>query len=173
MQVMSVYVSMAIFVFRYKISNYYWREYNGKIPNDAYAAGADLLGRATYIGLVLSRHGLLTGTIVPNYNYIVTTQATLVIPNDIKNTKILCSAEPGQLKWTKVGEDLLSDSCPFVYGGGEQDHVLHIGRINHEGETIVGIVYTDWDEWKGLWIVYNGKPVHFTSYEILTFNCKN
>ena len=46
--------------------DYYWRDYNGVVPFDAFPAGRDINGNDTYIGQVyVHLLGLFVGQIIP------------------------------------------------------------------------------------------------------------
>ncbi|KAK5638617.1 hypothetical protein RI129_012912 [Pyrocoelia pectoralis] len=148
---------------------YYWREYSGDIPFDAVPAGVDKLGNPTYIGQVyMQGFGLLPATITKGSNYATTSSQGRAIQTN-ENIKILCSLEQSKLKW--IGSNIKEEQCLLVNGGSEANQIIHIGRANHEGEIIIGRVFNNWEMYKGLWIPYNGAQIHFTTYEVLTFDC--
>ncbi|KAK5638272.1 hypothetical protein RI129_012567 [Pyrocoelia pectoralis] len=149
---------------------HYWKEYKGEVPIDAFSAGTDKEGKPVYVGQIFMHgYGLLPATIVPGSNVTFASSQKQVIETN-KDIKILCSLE-GTLRWyhPKISEELF---CSIVKGGSEVDQVVHIGRAIYKGETVLGRVFSYWDEYKGMWIAYNGKQVHITrSYEILNYNC--
>ncbi|KAK5638897.1 hypothetical protein RI129_013192 [Pyrocoelia pectoralis] len=155
------------------VFGYYWRDYSGKTPSDAVIGGYDATETPTYVGQVYKKnYELLPATFTLDCTNGITTAHGRVVYSD-KNMKILCSAEPEKMKWypTKVGElDKLSD-CTLVVGGSEDEHVLHIGRVKYHGQTIIGKVFSRGHGARGLWIPYRDGSVHFTSYDILVYNC--
>ncbi|KAB0791004.1 hypothetical protein PPYR_02804 [Photinus pyralis] len=154
---------------------YYWREYDGKIPADAFPGGSDKDELLTYIGQIyLKDYGLLPATITPGSTFAVSSSQGKTIQTD-KDVKILCSVDQHMFRWvvSKIGnEHLFKADCPLVNGGSEANQIIHIGRVMHEGATIIGRVFSYWEIYKGLWIPHNGQQKHFDSYEILTFNCQ-
>lgn len=53
------------------VSNYYWRDYTGIIPSDAFPAGLDINNSPTYVGQGFVKDtGMLTGTIYPSQIYL-------------------------------------------------------------------------------------------------------
>ncbi|XP_031346333.1 uncharacterized protein LOC116173158 isoform X2 [Photinus pyralis] len=158
---------------KHEVLGYYWRDYSGKTPSDAVIGGYDSFGRETYIGQVFKKdYDLLPATFTFDCTSGIATAHGRVLYVD-KNMKILCSVEPELMKWVpiKVGElDKLSD-CTLVVGGSEDERLLHIGRVKYHGETIIGKVVSGGRGTRGLWIPYSGSSIHFTSYEMLTYNC--
>lgn len=48
------------------VIDYYWRDYNGKVPSDAVPAGEDVNGEPTFVGQIyLQGHGLFVAQIIP------------------------------------------------------------------------------------------------------------
>lgn len=58
----------------------------------------------------------------------------------------------------------------FVIGGTEIGHNLNIGRVNHGGRLLTGKIFSYPLSNRGLAVPYEGKPVVYQSYEILTYN---
>ncbi|KAK5638648.1 hypothetical protein RI129_012943 [Pyrocoelia pectoralis] len=157
------------------VRSYYWKEYRGEIPIDAVPADTNKARNSTYIGQIfIQGRGLLPATIVAGSKIAISIQGTMIKTD--KNIMILCSKEQDKFTWrnAKVGEkQSLTACCPSVNGGVEWNEIINIGRVNREGETIVGPVFTNLDKGNGLWIPHKGKEMRVMSYEVLTFNCKN
>ncbi|KAK5641557.1 hypothetical protein RI129_010104 [Pyrocoelia pectoralis] len=155
-------------------NGYYWREFYGEVPPDADPGGRDRSGNPTYIGQVFGKDlGLLPATIVRGSPNVTTTWGTSAVQSD-KNVKILCSNDQDKFKWipTKAGDVHMLSNCHLVNGGYEGDYLLHIGRVNHEEEVIIGKVFSHIVEIGGLWIPYGRFPVWYGTYQILAFDCR-
>ncbi|KAK5646301.1 hypothetical protein RI129_004765 [Pyrocoelia pectoralis] len=152
---------------------YYWRDYVGEIPYDAVPGGKDKSGLPTFIGQAyIKGFELLPATINAGSPTAIASAYNIMMPVN-KNIKILCSNELEKFSWlvTKSEEAHLITNCHLVVGGSEVDQTLHIGRVNHDGQTVIGKVFSYRPGGKGLWIPYGGHEIHYTSYEILTYNC--
>lgn len=71
-------------------SDYYWRDYHGKIPSDAIEGGRDIRGHPTYIGQAfVLHHGILIGQIYPGQKSITTSKEGIHVRdvyNRVRNT---------------------------------------------------------------------------------------
>lgn len=155
-------------------TDYYWRDYVGIIPNDAVQGGTDKAGNPTYVGQAYIRNfELLPVTIFPGCMFANTTAHGAEITTD-KNIKILCAKDLENFEWviTKNEETHLLINCHLVMGGSEIGHTLNIGRVKHDGRIVIGKIFSYPLENRGLAIPYNGKPIVFLSYEILTYKCQ-
>ncbi|KAB0805040.1 hypothetical protein PPYR_02010 [Photinus pyralis] len=150
---------------------YYWRDYFGVVPYDAFPGGQGESGHQTYIGQVYStNYELLPGTIYNGCHQLRTSARDKELIFE-KNMKILATDHSAKLKWIPTKRDshhLLTD-CHLVVGGAEGGATVNIGRINFNGQTIVGTTFPDKVPNNGLWIP--GRNTSFDSYEILTYNC--
>ncbi|KAK5641556.1 hypothetical protein RI129_010103 [Pyrocoelia pectoralis] len=156
-----------------RILGYCWREFYGEVPPDAVPGGQDRAGNPTYIGQVYGKDlELLPATIVRGSPIVTTTRTASAMQSD-KNVKILCSNEQHKFKWipTKYGDVHMLSNCHLVNGGYEVEHFLHIGRVNHQAEVIIGKVFSYRDP-GGLSIPYGGVPVYYQAYQILAFDCR-
>lgn len=153
--------------------DYYWRDYVGTIPLDAVAGGTDKAGKTTYIGQIFNKKfELLPATIYPGCK-IARASAYNQFRESDTNVKILCSGRPQEFAWIPVKNEkahLLTD-CSFVLGGSEVEQPLNLGRVNYDGQLIIGKVFSFPLPNRGLYIPYNNKEVKFLSYEILTYGC--
>ncbi|KAJ3643279.1 hypothetical protein Zmor_026001 [Zophobas morio] len=127
---------------------YYWRDYTGKIPEDAFPGGHDSKGNPTYIG-----QAYLTGAgIIPTNVY--RGQSAMYLPAGWEANysdfamKILCTSNPKSLSWINVTpSDLHSVTAgkELVIGGYHPHNggktLLNVGRVRHEGELIVGKIH--------------------------------
>uniref|UniRef100_A0A1Y1MK88 Uncharacterized protein n=1 Tax=Photinus pyralis TaxID=7054 RepID=A0A1Y1MK88_PHOPY len=152
---------------------YYWRDYVGEIPYDAVPGGIDKSGQPTYIGQAyIKGFELLPATITAGSTTAMASAYNIAMPVN-KNIKILCSNQLDKFSWlvTKSEEAHLITNCHLVIGGSEVDEIVHIGRVNHHGQTVIGKVFSYRPVFKGLWIPHDGHELNFASYEILTYNC--
>ncbi|KAL3267031.1 hypothetical protein HHI36_011174 [Cryptolaemus montrouzieri] len=86
-----------------KPAAYYWRDFYGDIPDDAYPLGPPTQNPQTYIGIVLDapNNGQYTTTIFEGLNFVYsgsegnTTHKT-------EQIKILCTLEPENMIWMKL-----------------------------------------------------------------------
>ncbi|KAF2897898.1 hypothetical protein ILUMI_08277, partial [Ignelater luminosus] len=151
---------------------YYWRDYTGIIPPDAIEGGTDESGSPTYIGQVyIKEYELLPAIITRGCKTVITTAYGEERTSD-KNTKILCARDKRKFEWvpTKSEETHLMTNRHFVIGGTEIGHNLNIGRINHGGRLLTGKIFSYPLPNRGLAVPYEGKPIVYQSYEILTYN---
>jgi hypothetical protein len=62
--------------------DYYWRDYYGKIPDDAVEGGKDIRGNPTYIGQAfVLHHGILIGQIYPGQISLTTSKEGIHVTN--------------------------------------------------------------------------------------------
>ncbi|XP_045478706.1 uncharacterized protein LOC123683823 [Harmonia axyridis] len=82
---------------------YYWRDFYGVIPPDAYPIGAPSQFPQTYVGMAFdpSHNGTFATTIFEGLNYVYATVDGNVTKID-KRIQILCTMSPGQMAWQKV-----------------------------------------------------------------------
>jgi len=145
---MKVCLVLLILVFSIAVSrgveiDYYWKDYNGIIPSDAFQAGVDVNGKPIYVGQgFFLNTGLLPGTLHPGSTNIRITAAFKVFSTN-KNVKILCTSNSHRLRWKHVNyKDLpLLTNVRLVVGGQETNTDVHIGRALHEGSTEIGKIY--------------------------------
>ncbi|XP_063922988.1 uncharacterized protein LOC135137293 [Zophobas morio] len=159
---------------------YYWRDYTGEIPEDAFPAGLDANTKPTYIGQAyLAGVGLIVTNVYPG-------QTTMnlpyyqVHPSDV-GMKILCSSNPNSLFWENVTNRELPSTTAGkeVIIGGYQTNVyrmiLNIGRVLFQGELIVGKVTgnhpTENKAGQGiLYFVAGGQENSVNSYQVLLYD---
>ena len=157
------------------ISDHYWRDYTGRIPDDAILAGNDKEGLPIYVGQALFKQiGLLPATISPKSKSIQVTAWGEVFTSD-KNIKILCSQNPHLYRWvpTTIETMHLLTNCVLLPGGTETETTLYIGRAIHEMQLEIGKVYPNFSPYKGLALPQNGKQVSYYTFELLAYNCSN
>ncbi|KAF2887736.1 hypothetical protein ILUMI_18437 [Ignelater luminosus] len=156
-----------------QIPDYYWKEYIGIIPQDAVEGGTDAVGNPTYVGQAyIQKYELLPGFITIGCKTLTTVAYALELtPNE--NVKILCARDKRKFEWVPTKkEDLhMLIGRHFVVGGSEVGKTLYIGRVHYENRIIVGKFFNSVPLVNyGLAIPYQGKPVNFNSFEVLTYN---
>ncbi|XP_050305819.1 uncharacterized protein LOC126742966 [Anthonomus grandis grandis] len=124
--------------------DYYWRDYTGKIPSDAFVAGQDVNQEKVYIGLVyLKSAGIVPTTILQGQKVTdILSVGNLNIPEKTQNyVQILCTDTPQMLEWitaNKTHFHFLTMNKHVVRGGVQTDHWLSIGRVYYQNEIIIG-----------------------------------
>lgn len=87
--------------------------------------------------------------------------------------QILCSSNPGTLKWLQVTDGEFrqqTQNKTFVIGGYENDFDLYIGRTVYEGEIYSGKIdsnNTFYGETVPMFFVYNNRELQASKYEVL------
>ncbi|KAF5292708.1 hypothetical protein FQR65_LT11176 [Abscondita terminalis] len=148
---------------------YYWRDFDGVVPNDALPAGLDPRGRPTYIGQVLYGNKLIPGKIYENDPHVYFQYKQQALQED-ENIKIFCTQSPDLFEWypTKASEIPMTTNKFFVKGGYEPGSFTIVGRVHTVGETSVGKVICLDIECLGLYIAKDGKGLLFEkSFELL------
>jgi hypothetical protein len=153
------------------LENYYWREYVGRVPEDAIVAGKTAADKNVYIGQgYLKNAGLIVGSIFPGVK-------ELHVPYDgdkklDKSIKILCGPQDN-FYWMSTNYNNLQLEVidkHAVIGGHEDAHgSMNIGRISHGGDIIVGKVTSYWPGKAYFYFVDNGSEKRVDSYQILMY----
>ncbi|KAB0794040.1 hypothetical protein PPYR_13660 [Photinus pyralis] len=150
---------------------YYWQDYEGKIPDEALVGGKDATGMPIYIGQAYYFSKLLPAKIYKGDN-----NAYVAWGSEIKvseHIKILCTPHPERFKWvqTKKNEIHKLINHKLVKGGWEPSYDLYIGRAFHKSQTLVGSVKVAGRPSLnlGLHISSNGAQVVVNDFEILTY----
>ncbi|GJQ75021.1 hypothetical protein Trydic_g9641 [Trypoxylus dichotomus] len=156
------------------LPNYYWRKYEGVIPNDAIPGGHTPTGENTYIGQTLVINDLQFQALTPGVIYIGKPEVEVTVLGHVYKGKhynaILCSDTPSALKWRGVCEDDFPLIHNYLVVGGYVSYLTaYIGRASHNNYLIPGKVYTD--SFKGLRIASaNGTEVEFSTFEVLVYD---
>ena len=152
------------------MSGYYWRDFDGSIPEDALPGGKDINNKPIYIGQALSGNLLIPAKI-----YSTGSTAFYELggkEHEVKdNVMILCTQHPEQFKWIPTDNmrlKLLNDVY-VVKGGFEPGVSTYIGRVHHCGEILVGKALADMSFNEGCHFTHNGKAQRFSAFEVLTF----
>ncbi|CAG9764444.1 unnamed protein product [Ceutorhynchus assimilis] len=171
-------ITLVVFLLAYKSfcyqTDYYWKDYTGIIPDDAFIAGHDYNGENIYVGLVyLGAEGIIPATITPGEKntYAAAGSDSVKSQNYIQ---ILCNQHPGSLKWIPVNKTdfhFITMHKQLVRGGIQNSNWLHIGRINHQGSLIVGKIMSGRAPINDAFMsyVYNEDVKKANSFETLTF----
>ncbi|KAG5881308.1 hypothetical protein JTB14_035584 [Gonioctena quinquepunctata] len=158
--------------------DFYWRDYNGRIPIDAIPAGNSSNG-LSYIGQAYIHHyGLLLGTITPNYMEIKVPCYGVVVTNIM--IRILCAQNHSRFHWVPTSLETfkrdMKEQCPVLGGydrkAGEMrgsKGTLNIGRTRKFGDVIIGNIAA-YDE-REVWFYYplDGGENRASSYEVLVY----
>ncbi|KAF5299433.1 hypothetical protein FQA39_LY11579 [Lamprigera yunnana] len=153
---------------------YYWRDYNGIIPRDAFPAGQDENGESIYIGQVLYYDKLLPAKIYRGDRKAYYTWG--IEYSTAENVQILCSRHSENLKWVAAEKNGLHQliNTFLVKGGSEPVYDIYIGRAFHKMQTLPGriragnVAHLN----LGLYVSVPGKEVILPSFEVLTYDPK-
>ncbi|KAF2888226.1 hypothetical protein ILUMI_17946 [Ignelater luminosus] len=150
---------------------YYWRDYYGTIPDDAFIGGHDIYGRPIHVGQILHGKNLLTAKIYQNdkrafYSYYGSEYSST------RDVKILCTLNAQKFEWITTTHDTmhLLTGRHILNGGFEPGHQLYIGRTFHNQEAWIGRIVAAKIDNLGLYIPFEGRETNIKSFEILTYN---
>ncbi|KAF5299431.1 hypothetical protein FQA39_LY11577 [Lamprigera yunnana] len=153
---------------------YYWRDYSGIIPMDAFPAGQNENGENIYIGQVLYFDKLLPAKIYRGDRKAYYTWG--IEYSTAENVKVLCSHHPEGLKWVAAKKDGLHQliNTFLVKGGSEPVYDVYIGRAFHKMQTLPGRIRAGNLAHLniGLYVSVPGKEVILPSFEVLTYDPK-
>ncbi|RZC14261.1 DUF3421 domain containing protein, partial [Asbolus verrucosus] len=131
-----------------EIPDYYWRDFNGKIPKDALPGGKDVDGEDVYIGQIyVHDHGLLIGTIFQGKSEIKFPCSGVRKADSSNVVKILCTKYKDNFSWLTVHASTLHTDTidkQVVVGGynGKENGVYNIGR-RYSWKDYYGVVPED------------------------------
>ena len=152
------------------VSGYYWRDFDGSIPVDAFPGGLDSHNKPIYIGKALGDNIIVPAKIpfsgdTAYYEY---GNEEHPVKN---NVMILCTQHPEQFVWIPTNNEELKKlkKVYIVNGGFEVGTSTYIGRVRHGGEVVVGKALGDTSLNEGCHITQNGKVRRFSSFEVLSF----
>ncbi|KAF2888227.1 hypothetical protein ILUMI_17947 [Ignelater luminosus] len=153
-----------------KPEGYYWKDYAGLIPDDAYQAGLDHNGRPIFIGQTIHADYLVTVKLyhTGGKGYYPFGNREHAIERQIK---VLCTMQPERFIWVQTTSDsvaYISDGR-LVIGGSDRNNPTYIGRMFYKLETTVGKIIADDRKW-GLYIVHDGDEMSFQTFEVLVYN---
>ncbi|KAJ3647970.1 hypothetical protein Zmor_019811 [Zophobas morio] len=152
--------------------DYYWREYFGAVPADAFVAGKTLDGKNVYIGQAyLKDAGIIVAQISPGEKEVSVPYNGIHKVN--KYIKILCGPQV-KFYWMKANAtDLhvqVTDKHAVLGGHEDKNGYMNIGRISLSGDVKIGKVNSFWVENAYFYYNENGKEKKLRSYEILMYN---
>ncbi|KAB0792993.1 hypothetical protein PPYR_12613 [Photinus pyralis] len=155
----------------WEVEGYYWRDFNGTVPSDAYAGGSDATGKPIYIGQVFDKY-LIPAKIYANDNKAYYEHGKSEY-KATEHVKILCTQHPEQFEWIKTDNDALPllTNKNLLIGGYEPGSTTYIGRVRYNGEVSIGkaLVHFFFIH-SGLHITSNGSGKRFTEFEVLAFD---
>jgi hypothetical protein len=156
--------------------DYYWRDYNGLIPEDALPGGRDINGKDTYIGQIyMHGFGLFIGQIIPG-------KLEINVPcHGVRKQnyaiKILCTKHKNNFGWlstTSTSFHVDTIEKHVVVGGynhfGARKGILNIGRVKHQGILKIGPVASHQVENVYFYYVHSNKLEKATAYEVLIYD---
>ncbi|KAB0794039.1 hypothetical protein PPYR_13659 [Photinus pyralis] len=151
---------------------YYWRDFAGVVPLDAFVAGQDQNDRPIYVG-----QALYGATLLPSKIYTDDSKAYYTWGGELStkdNIKILCTQHPERMVWIDSTKDGIHQLIgkDLVKGGYEASYDLYIGRAFHKWQTLVGRVRAGptVSAYHGLYISVPEKEVYMDSFQILTYD---
>nr|XP_023020202.1 uncharacterized protein LOC111508817 [Leptinotarsa decemlineata] len=129
-------------------SGYYWRDWNGTIPSDAYVVANDSKGPVYFAQAYLYNTGLFVGNIKKQQFSIPLNPTTSNGPVKYSSVlKIFC-ASPDTLMWfpsnTTVTPKLERFVQPVLGGITNSNKTVYVGRFTTDGLTYVGSIHTDY-----------------------------
>jgi hypothetical protein len=154
------------------LENYYWREYVGRVPEDAIVAGETAAHTNVYIGQgCVQNGGLIVGAIFPGVK-----EVHVPYGGDKKldkYVKILCGPQDSfywmSANYSNLHLEVIGKHA--VIGGHEHAHgYMNIGRISYGGDIKVGKVTSYWPGKAYFYFVDNGSEKRVDSYQILMYN---
>lgn len=149
---------------------YYWREFNGKIPQDALPGGINSEGVTTYIGQVFGRN-LVIPAKIDIVNDTVTYEWGYKEFHATDNIKILCARYPEQFQWLSTGHGYISQlkGKHLIIGGYEEGADIYIGRIQLDDELALGKVINGSNQ-ATLNTTKDGKGTQHAAFQVLSYN---
>ncbi|XP_030765139.1 uncharacterized protein LOC115889314 [Sitophilus oryzae] len=155
--------------------DYFWRNYNGEIPADAYSPGIDEKGVITYIGqaFIEERPGVYPTAIRPGKPIITSIDG----PREVSNfVQILCTKHAGCFKWLQTDATNLhkvtKNHHPIIAGIEEGGH-LYIGKLTKDGEMIIGKILAGHTFNAMMWFPHKNCEHCASSFEVLIFDSDN
>ncbi|RZC33547.1 DUF3421 domain containing protein, partial [Asbolus verrucosus] len=161
----------------YNIAHYYWRDYSGKIPEDALPGGKDANGNDVYIAQIyVHDYGLSVGTIFQGKTEIEFSCYGIRKTDSNSIKRILCTEHKDNFRWLPTTSKTLHldtlDKHAVVGGyNGRDGRIYNIGRVMHEGSIQIGGITSGVIELAYFYFVYNNK--HFLTienYEVLIYD---
>ncbi|KAB0801123.1 hypothetical protein PPYR_05477 [Photinus pyralis] len=169
--VTAVLLCVSTFVAQGASPGYYWRDFDGSIPPDAYAGGIDINSRPIYIAQVYDRF-LIPAKLYYNDNTAYYEYGGKEYGVK-QNIKILCTEHPELFEWISTSNEAINSITGkyLVKGGYEPGCTTYIGRIRKDGEVLVGKALADnLPVHAGLYVTKNQATHHSTKFEVLSFN---
>ncbi|KAI4454292.1 hypothetical protein MML48_9g00012273 [Holotrichia oblita] len=145
--------------------NYFWRDYKGTIPDDAFEFEGLVVAQIPY-------NGLLPATLYPKSNEAVSECFGRKVSTKT-DIKVLCDNYHENFSWEYVNVNNLTTEklSDYVIGGTEGGSTLYIGKVFHEGQWKIGKVFPPSSQWKGLRVWYNnGDLYRIEDFQILKYS---
>lgn len=160
------------------VEDYFWRDYSGIVPRDAFAAGTDSNGQPTYIAQIsipsVQDPRRSTVDVIPAV--LRAGEVEVYAPYNLgvhyvnamnSSVKVMCVYSTGYYKWHSP-KDPLSSYHRYVVVGSESSRPLYLGRAVMNNQSLTGKIYAD-DRRRLIVGVYQGGQVYLDSFAILTY----
>ncbi|KAF5297401.1 hypothetical protein FQR65_LT01332 [Abscondita terminalis] len=149
---------------------YYWRDFDGTVPEDALPGGLDNTNKRIYIGQVFATY-LIPAKIYTNDKNAYYEYGGKEF-NVTENVKILCTQHPEQFSWISTDNHRIKSitSAALVIGGFEPGCTTYIGRTRKGGEVLVGKALADnHPDHEGLHVTQNHVAYHSSEFDVLAY----
>ncbi|KAF5297400.1 hypothetical protein FQR65_LT01331 [Abscondita terminalis] len=152
------------------VPGYYWRDFDGTIPDDALPGGIDSTNKPIYIGQVFATY------LIPAKIYSNDKQAYYEYGGKefsvTENIKILCTQHPEQFSWIPTDNNRIKSitNTSLVLGGYEPGCTTYIGRTRRGGEVLVGKALADnHPGTAGLYVTKKNVAYHSFEFDVLSY----
>nr|XP_023020206.1 uncharacterized protein LOC111508820 isoform X1 [Leptinotarsa decemlineata] len=130
-------------------NGYYWRDWNGTVPSDAYVVVNDSRGPVYFAQAYVYNIGLFVGNIEKNQHSITVNPSTDIRLVKSSNVlKIFCSSSEDSLMWIQSHSGLISKLTKFVQpvlgGITNNNGTVYVGRYLLNGRMYVGSIHSDY-----------------------------
>lgn len=146
---------------------YYWRDYNGQIPKDAFLADIGVGDGPLYIAQVLHSNLLIPGVIDQS----LTTDAIYEYGNEERrtstNVKIFCTEHSNGLEWAQTNTDDFFIDNDYIVGGYESGNKVFIGKSWQDGNPVIGKVIVHDSDPVFLHTTYSGEAIRLRNFQVL------
>ncbi|KAB0792405.1 hypothetical protein PPYR_14364 [Photinus pyralis] len=160
-----------IFLAQGNTLGFYWRDFDGTIPEDAFVAGTTRFNKPIYIGQALYSGMLIPGTIYQNDKTVYFEYGGWE-RQETENVKIFCTDAPDQFEWMRTDTNhitAVSKKLIFKAGFESSSTSIYIGRTRAYGEVLVGKVVSGGRS-DGIYVVRKGNVKSSTNnFEVLSY----
>ncbi|KAJ8956207.1 hypothetical protein NQ314_006762 [Rhamnusium bicolor] len=146
---MTFYATIIIFLVigKQAIGEYYWRDWNGTAPTDAFIAGNDTRGAVYIAQAFLKNQGLYVGQILGGERSITINPTLSTGPLQASSVlKVLCTNKD-TLRWipsnTTVTQKLIKYTRPVIGGVAYNNNTIYVAKYILNNYLFIGSVHTD------------------------------